>query len=272
MTGPKSGELSGCIHMVERQMLLHEERNKLARDSHAEIITGPYRFITISRDIGALGDIAAAELAKHLQWQVYDKEIVDHIANDSHVRQNLVRQMDEKAQNLIHDTVDRLLRMFEGSAFGNEEYHVALLRSLATLAARGGLIILGHGGAFALQGQPGLHLRMTASLALRVERLSKRWRLSLEETRRRVLQTDADRREFIRYHFKSDTDDARFFNVVFNTDLVTVDQIVTATLGLLKPICDTKSARTEPPGFDGIVFQSSEDLPRNGLQAEPIRF
>jgi cytidylate kinase len=272
MTGPKSGELSGCVHMVERQMLLHEERDKLVRDSHAEIITGPYRFITISRDIGALGDIAAAELAKRLQWQVYDKEIVDYIANDSHVRHNLVRQMDEKAQNLIHDTVDRLLQMFEGSAFGNEEYHVALLRSLATLAARGGLIILGHGGAFALQGQPGLHLRMTASLALRMERLSKRWRLSLEETRRRVLQTDADRREFIRYHFKADADDIRFFNAVFNTDLATVDQIVTAILGLLKPISDTESDHTQPPGFKRIVFQSSEDLPRNGLQSEPPRF
>ena len=264
MTNPKSGELSGLVHLAERQMLLSEERRKLVAENRSESAASPHRFITISRDIGALGDVAASELAACLQWQVYDKEIVDYIARHSHIRHNLVQQMDEKAQSLIHDTVDRLLRMFGGGAFGNEEYHVALLRSLATLAAGGEVILLGHGGAFALQGPPGLHLRVTASFGLRVERLSKRWHVSPEEAQHRVLQTDAERRDFIRYHFKVETDDFRFFDAVFNTDHATVNQIVTATLGLLKPISET--AGTQPSVSRAVAFQSSEEPPRHSLQ------
>jgi len=266
MTNPKSGELSGFVHLVERQMLLCEERRKLVSEGPAERIASSYQFITISRDFGALGDIAASELAARLHWRVYDKEIVDYIASNGHVRHRLVQQMDERAQDLIHDTVDRLLRMFAGGAFGNEEYHVALLRSLATLAARGGVILLGHGGAFALRGQPGLHLRITASLDLRVERVSKRWRVSLEEARHRVLQTDTQRRDFIRYHFKAEADDVRFFDAVFNTDHTTVNQVVTATLGFMKPI--SEAAEAQPPVFRDVPFQSSEELPQYSLQPE----
>ena len=270
MTNPKSGELSGFVHLVERQMLLSEERRKLASESHAECFPGPYRFITISRDIGALGDIAASELSSRLNWRVYDKEIVDYIANNGHIRHSLVQQMDEKAQNLIHDTVDRLLRMFEGGGFGNEEYHVALLRSLATLAAQGGVILLGHGGAFALQGQPGLHLRVTASLSVRVARLSQIWHFSSEEARQKVLQTDAQRRDFIRYHFKAEAGDTRFFDAVFNTDHATVNQIVSATLGLMNPTAEAGTEHAQPPRFKGIDFRSSEELPPGrSVQSEP---
>jgi hypothetical protein len=249
MKDPKSGEMQGTAHLVERQMLLYNTRRKLARENHAEELAGPYRFVTISRDIGALGDIVASELGTRLCWQVFDKEIVDYIAKQSHVRQDLVRQMDETARSLVHDTVDRLLRMSQGGYFGNEEYHVALLKTLATLAAEGGVILVGHGGTFVLQGQPGLHLRITASLETRVERLSKRWVVPLEAARKRVLQIDAERRHFVLYHFKLDREDVRFFDLVFNTDHMSVEQVVTSVLGVMQQPEEIKitGSRPTPP-------------------------
>lgn len=235
MKDARSGEASGAIRLVERQMLLYDARRKLARENPAATIAGSYRFITISRDIGALGDVVASELAARLNWQVFDKEIVDYIARHSHVRQDLVRQMDETARSLVHDTVDRLLRMFEGSCFGNQEYHEALIKTLVTLAAQGGVILAGHGGAFALQGQPGLHLRITASLETRVERLSRRWVVPPEEARKRVLQIDAERRYFVQYHFKVDREDAGFFDLVLNSDRMDVGQMVNAILTVVQP-------------------------------------
>ena len=129
--------LTGFVHLVERQMLLHEERGKLVRQHAVDEPTGPYHFITISRDVGALGDAVASELAERLQWKVYDKEIVDYIARDSRARHHLVDQLDEKTQSHVHDSVERLLSMFQGPSFSSDEYHIALIKALATLAAQG---------------------------------------------------------------------------------------------------------------------------------------
>lgn len=258
----QSGELSGFVHLVERQIRLYEEKCKLARQGLKERTSGPYRFITISRDIGALGDIVASELAACLKWKVYDKEIVDYIARDAHVCTNLIDHLDERAQNLIRDTVERLLTMFVGQAFGNEEYRVALLKALATLAAQGKVILLGHGGAFALQEQPGLHVRITASLPVRIERLSKRWGLSIEETRRHVLGVDAERHNFIEHHFEVDREDVRFFHLVFNTDRFTVDQVVTAIAAVMEESTRADIPVPKPPVSESIAFQSSEGVPK----------
>lgn len=220
--------------MIERQMLLSRFRHASATRKQSTETTEGYRFITVSRDLGALGNFVASGLAARLHWQVFDKEIVDYIAENSRVRQELVQDLDEKTLSLVHDTVARLLRMAEGVSFGNEEYHKALLKTLATLAAHGGAVIVGRGGACALHGEPGLHMRVTGSLEVRVERIGKRMHLSREEARRLVLQTDAERRSFLQQHFRAKAEDARFYDCIFNTDRVSVEQVVGAVLAIIK--------------------------------------
>jgi hypothetical protein len=111
----------------------------------------PYQFLTISRDIGPPGDEIAGELAMRQGWRVYDKEIVDHIANNSRVREDMVRQLDEKTRGRMHNMILRMLRMPEEAPFGHEEYHDSLMKTLATLAARGDAILVGRGANFALR-------------------------------------------------------------------------------------------------------------------------
>lgn len=248
--------LTGFVHLVERQMLLHRERSKLIRQHVADEPAGPYQFTTISRDIGALGDAVASELAAHFQWKVYDKEIVDYIATHSHVRRNLVDQLDEKTQSHIHDSVEGVLLMFQGQSFSNYEYHIALIQALAALAAQGRCILLGHGGAYALREQPGLHVRISASFPVRVRRLSKRWNLSLEETRRIVRRTDQERKDFVQHHFKPDRNDLPF-HVLFNTDEFTVEYVVAAIVGILGRNLQ-RHEMLPAPEFNSFAFQNSE--------------
>jgi cytidylate kinase len=254
MSRGQPGESSGLLHLANRQLLLYEERRKLL-DRHGAGKSPGFQFVTISRDVGALGDVIASELSRHLAWKVYDKEIVDYIASASHVRQGLVDQLDERAQNRIHDTISRLLR---GGAFGNDEYHVSMVRTLATLAAGSKAILLGRGGAFALQAQPGLHVRVTAAQALRVQRMSKCWNVPVPEARRRVLQVDAERRHFARYHFNVDPDDVRFFHLVFNTDWVTVDQAVGAIVAILQRPASADAEELEAAAGEALRFHSAD--------------
>jgi cytidylate kinase len=190
--------------------------------------------ITISRNIGSLGGAVVRDLAVHLGWQVFDKEIVEQIAQHSHVRQSLVEQLDERSQNLIHETVQRLLTMAAGASFGAEEYHEALLKTFAYMAARGEAILVGRGANFALREEThGLHVRIIASPEVRVRRLMERWGIPSLEARQRIEQTDMERRSFVRHHFKQDIDDLRNYDVVFNSDNLTARQISDSILGMI---------------------------------------
>jgi cytidylate kinase len=243
--------------MIERQMLLAKTREKAVRAGVAGKSNLNYRFVTISRDKGSLGDAIAEELGQRLGWAVYDKEILDYIARDSHVRQNLALQLDEKAQSLVHETIQRFLRMAEGGSFGVAEYHEALLKTLAYLSTRGEAILVGRGANFAMRSETsGLHVRIIASTRVRIQRLSLRWHVPPAEARWRMEEMDTERRNFIRHHFKQNIDDASYYDLVYNTDHLTPSQVVDSILGVIqsspqksaaKPLAESKA---EAPGLD----------------------
>ena len=170
--------------ITERQMRLW---NALHSVEHEHVRSIPHRFITISRDEGTLGDEIAQTLAQRLGWRVYDKEIVNHIAINSHVREELVRQLDERSKELnretILDTILHSLRLPDSSIFGTEEYHESLLKTLATLATHGDAILVGRGANFALRhSEHGLHVRTVGSPEVRIGRLSKSWQAPPDES------------------------------------------------------------------------------------------
>jgi cytidylate kinase len=234
MQESKSGGHYESAHLVERQMLFREARERIVQEALRGVQSSRYRFLTISRQPGSLGADIVQELGRLLCWHVYDREILESIALSANVRQRLVEQLDEKAQNLVHETVQRFLRMAEGGSFGVEEYHDGLLRTLAGLAARGEAILVGRGANFVLHGQEnGLHVRITASEETRVDRLSRRWDVTAAEAMRRMREIDLVRSNFIRSHFKHDISDPGFYDLVLNTDRLAPRQAVGIIIGAM---------------------------------------
>lgn len=221
-------------HMVERQMrLLNALRKEPQGTPRPEPETG-YRFLTVTRDEGSLGDAIVRELAQKLNWKILDKEIVNFIAENSHVREDLVRQLDWKSQSLVEDTILRFLRMPENKSFGGEEYHASLLRTMAYLAAQGNAIILGRGSNVALREEAhGLHVRITASPSIRIERLCEEWQTTPEDARRRMEERDRQRRSFVHHHFHQELDNPRYYDLIFNTDRLTMGQVLESILKTL---------------------------------------
>ena len=207
----------------ERQMRLWN-----ALHPRGYIKTSPPRFVTISRDEGTLGDEIAQMLSERLSWRLYDREIVNVIANNSHVREELVRRLDEKSQDLFNETLlDRifhLLRLPDQYHFGPEEYYESLLKTLATLAAHGNALLVGRGANFALRNSEyGFHIRTVGSLEVRVDRFCKSRQMLPEIARRHILAVDAD------------IDDPFYYNIIFNTDHLTVQQVVASVTSMLNP-------------------------------------
>jgi hypothetical protein len=222
----------------ERQMrrwnALHSAEQALRATGKSR--SSPYRFLTLSRDDGSLGDEIAVELANRLGWRLFDKEIVNYIAENSRVREDIVRQLDEKSQGVMQEAILRLLRMPESVPFGSEEYHESLLKTLATLATQGGAILVGRGANFALHwADHGLHVRITGSLEVRTRRASETWRVPLGKARHDLMAADAEKRYFIRHHYRKDFDDLRYYDFVFNTDHLSADQVANSVVGTMLP-------------------------------------
>jgi cytidylate kinase len=216
----------------ERQMRLWNALHSTGRSKNIS-----HRFITISPDEGTLGNEVAQTLARDLGWQVYDKEIVNEIASNSHVREELVRRLDEKSQRLAHQIIlEGILDMFRtpGSHFGSEDYHESLLKTLATLAAHGDAVLVGRGANFALRwSEHVIHVRIVGSFEVRVQRFIERYKLNPEIARQRLEAIDAEKRAFIRHHYHQDYDDVRFYHAVFNTDHLSVERVVGSIMPLL---------------------------------------
>ena len=254
MLPARSGKAQGPAQIAERQILLRDARDRaLLETPTADASSLRFRFTTISRKRGSLGDAVARQLADDLGWKVFDKEIVDQVAHFSHVRQSIVEQVDERSENLVRETVQRILTMAAGASFGAEEYHEALLKTLANTAARGSAILVGRGANFALRKEPGgLHVRIVASPEVRVRRLMERWQVPAKEARRRMEQMDLERRNFVRHHFKQDIDDLSQYDVVFSTDSLTARQVADAILGILGVPAADRTRAHAPAGASKV--------------------
>jgi cytidylate kinase len=228
----ESYESEVTVELVEQQLLLWNARRRAAREKSKG--AAGCRFLTIARDEGSLGGEIAQELSRRLGWYVFDTEIVDYIAKNNHVRKKLVRELDQKSQSFIKDAIPRLLSIPEHASFGREEYHEALVKTLLCLATHGTAILVGRGGNFALRGDAyGLNVRVTASPEIRARRLSQDWKATLEEARRRMQVDDEERRKFIRHYYRQDFDDACFYDIVVNTDRVSVGRVASSVLAFM---------------------------------------
>ena len=226
------------LRISERQMrrwnAIHSD--EFAHHATASSKNSPYRFVTLSRDEGSLGDDIAAQLANRLGWQLFDKEIVDYIAENNHVPEDIVRKLDERSQGLVHEAILRFLEMPESTPFGNEEYRRSLVKTLEALATHGSAVLVGRGANFALLGsEHGLHVRITASLEVRIQRVSEIRKISVEKARSCLMAIDADRRNFIRHHFRKEFDDSRYYDLVLNTDRLSIERAVDSILSAMIP-------------------------------------
>jgi cytidylate kinase len=226
------------LRISERQMrrwnAIHSDEFALHATANSE--NSPYRFVTLSRDEGSLGDDIAVQLANRLGWRLFDKEIVDYIAENNHVREDIVRQLDERSQGLVHEAILRFLEMPESTPFGSDEYRRSLVKTLAALATHGSAVLVGRGANFALFGsEHGLHVRITGSLEVRAQRVSEIRKIPVEKARSCLMAVDADRRSFIRHHFRREFDDFRYYDLMVNTDRLSIERAVDSILSAMIP-------------------------------------
>lgn len=201
--------------------------------------------ITLSRQIGSLGDEVARLLCERLGMQRFDKSVMTELGQelgmapaviaqavaDRRPAKGLLERWFGNYQDPLGDpsgwTFGARSDAFEGISVAN------LIRLIHAGYDRGNVVIVGRGGMAALQDKRDvLHVRVLAPKELRIKRVQQSENVTLEEARKRVEARDASDVEWIHRYFDLDAHDPQLFDLVINTAKIApaeaVDLIVKA--------------------------------------------
>lgn len=169
--------------------------------------------VTISRQIGSGGDKIATRLAEELQFTLVDQTLLVELAKAQGLSTSDFEVLDEEKVG-----EERQVRE-------QDRVYVDLLPTLITdLAAEKNLVVLGRGGQCLFRGYPGaLHVRVVANAKERVRRLMDECGIEEDSAVRLVEESDETRRRFIQYHYGEDIDAVTHYDLVINTDHLSVE-------------------------------------------------
>ena len=178
--------------------------------------------ITVSREFGAGGAALAHALSERIGFKVWDKELVQAIAEKTGGDEALLSSLDEHRREAIEDAIRGALL---GGPHSNLPYVRALMRVVRTIAVHGGSIIIGRGANYMLKPNAALRVRVVCPLEVRARRIAKRMEVDEQKARRRIVHMDAERAEFVRYHFRQDVAEPSDYDLVVNTGSFHLDPL-----------------------------------------------
>ena len=214
-------------HFVDQQIALWQEERRIRERKGVEgNVQRPT--ICISREYGARGAAMGRLVAERLGFRFYSDELINDIAEKAHVREQVVRSLDERVQDGIAEWVAGLIKR---GVFAPTDYLRNLSNVVLTLARHGKGIIVGRGAHFLLDTKTTLRVRVIAPLELRVARIVQRDGLSEADARVKVLRIDSERVAFNRQHYNADIGDPGNYDLVVNAGTLGVEGAAAQTMG-----------------------------------------
>ena len=217
--------------------------------------------ITISSQYGAGGPEVGLELAKQLDIDFLDKEIIHRVALEVNVSDEEVAEFEAEHHNKFKsffstifdlDTLKNKIKIQEEEArtsyddnedipyhynvdgwIDSEIYKQMIVKIVSALGQRRGVVIAGRGGQCILQdNQRTLHVRLVADFEDRVQWTAQRRKMELEAARNFVHKVDTRSQDYLRFYFDCDPDCPSLYTVMLNTSRVPVARCADILLGL----------------------------------------
>lgn len=163
--------------------------------------------ITISRQLGSLGDEVAQAVAERLQYRVVSRELINQAA----IRCG--------APEMALATIDDLgLLSIRPSAKARRAFLETIDKVVKELYEEGGVVIVGRAGQMILRGQPNvLHVKVIAPSALRAERIASQRGIPLDAAHAQITASDNFRKAYLRRYYHARWDDPELYDLIVNT-------------------------------------------------------
>ena len=189
--------------------------------------------ITIGREFGSAGSDIGKKLAAYYDIPYYDKELLEHAANNSGICKELFENHDEKPTNsflysLVMDTYS-----FGFSHMGlnemplNHKVFLAQFEAIKKLASEGPCVMIGRCADYALEDFKNcFSVFIHADFEYRVNRVAVELGKTIKEARDLVQKTDKSRASYYNYYTDKKWGAAQSYNLCINSGVMTQDGCV----------------------------------------------
>jgi cytidylate kinase len=163
--------------------------------------------ITISRELAAMGDETALELAKLLNYTFVDKGEIENSIKSHGFTGSQFSRYDERKPGF-----------WSSLSRGRDNYLHYLKMAMLSEAVHGNCIMIGRGAAAILKNVPGvISVFLAAPYEIRAERVKSYFHCDDKRAKQIIEQNDQDREGFHRYFFDIDWTDACNYHLCINT-------------------------------------------------------
>jgi len=176
--------------------------------------------ITVSRQMGSLGTEISRILAERLQYEYVDKEKIGKALATYGLPEPELEKFDEKKPPF-----------WDSWQVQRKKFLHLLEAVIYDFARKGKVVIVGRGGQVLLKDLPGVfHLRVIAPFEVRVKRILSEKGGDEKQIARLVRRNDRDSEGFIRTFFDMNWNDPDLYDLVLNTQKISVDTAVSTVL------------------------------------------
>lgn len=204
--------------------------------------------ITINRECGTGGREIAYLLGEKLGLKVYDRAILDSIAEQFDMTIENIERVKAQKTNWWSDFC-RFYQQFGAASHTSStkpeatplSVYYAEARVLRELAAQESCIIIGRAGFHVFRDDPdALHMLIIADKDYRIARMAAKYNLSSEEAEALIDNIDYKRDTFVKTVADTSRYDARNYDFVFNVSGLTPEKVVSFLVENIRHKLETK--------------------------------
>lgn len=190
--------------------------------------------ITIGREFGSGGKYIGERLAEELNLKLYDKELLNKVAEESGMDLDVLEKMDEKQEECFwytfamslyqQDSLDTLAEIPS-----NEKFFIEQAKIIEDLANREDCIIIGRCSNVILKNKPNvLNIFIYSSeLDFKIKRKMKYGNIGSElETIKAIERVDKERKTYYNYFTKGNWGDRKDYDLMIDTSKIGVNNAV----------------------------------------------
>lgn len=186
--------------------------------------------ITLCTEPGSGGRLIADELAKRLNFKLFDKNILVAMANAATVESQSLDTIEQERPSGVQDFITSLL---DKNYVYTGDYVSFLKQQVEIIGKLGKSVIVGRGANFILPIKDRLSVRVIAPLDIRIRNISFKNSVPLAEAKKRIRTREQRRKTFIRETFHEDIADIMHYDLIINTARMDLDTAVESIIGTL---------------------------------------
>ncbi len=187
--------------------------------------------VSISREPGSGGRIIAEKLSEKLDFGLFHQEVVHEMAQDANISMRFLEALDERALPILDNWIASLV---DKRYLWPDEYLHHLMKVIAAIGRHGASVIVGRGANFILPPETRISVRVFAPFEFRCRHVADEFGISMDEAGRRITKTESTRRSFVRQYFNTSIADPNNYDMLLNTESISVDECVDIITALVK--------------------------------------